>query len=103
MRSLGHDARGVLLLAQEGEQVLGGQLVEVVAALERLGVLLDRPAANAPIASPSSRGRPTESPRQNGTAPGTPGAGVTITRSRVISSIRQLDAPSRNVWPGRAS
>jgi hypothetical protein len=32
-----------------------------------------------------------------------PGAGKTITRSRVISSIRQLEAPSRNVWPGRAS
>ncbi len=55
---------------------------------------------NAPIASPSSFGRPTESPFQNGTAPGAPGAGVTITRSRPISSIRQVDAPSRNVWPG---
>ena len=44
--------------------------------------------AKAPIASPSSRGRPSPSPFQNGTAPGTPGAGVTITRSRVISSIR---------------
>ena len=59
--------------------------------------------ANAPIASPSSRGRPRPSPFQNGTAPGTPGAGVTITRSRVISSIRHDEAPSRNVWPGRAS
>ena len=39
-----HDAGGVLLLAQEGEQVLGGQVVEVVAVLERGGVLLDRPA-----------------------------------------------------------
>ena len=39
-----HDARGVLLLAQEGEQVLGGEVVEVVARLERRGVLLDRPA-----------------------------------------------------------
>ena len=58
---------------------------------------------NSPIALPSSAGRPTPSPFQNGTAPGTPGAGVTITRSRVISSIRQLDAPSRNVCPGRAS
>ena len=59
--------------------------------------------ANAPIASPSSFGRPSPSPFQNGTAPGTPGAGVTITRSRVISSIRQLDAPSRKTWPARAS
>ena len=40
------------------------------------------------------------SPRQKGTAPGVPGAGVTITRSRVISSIRQVLAPSRKVWPG---
>ena len=31
--------------------------------------------AKAPIARPSSGGRPTPSPRQNGTAPGTPGAG----------------------------
>ena len=98
-----HDARGLLLLAQEGEQVLRGERVEVVAVGERRGVLVDRPAANAPIASPSSFGRPTPSPFQNGTAPGTPGAGVTTTRSRVMSSIRQLDAPSRKTWPGRAS
>ncbi len=57
----------------------------------------------APIASPSSLGRPIESPFQKGTAPGAPGAGVTITRSRVISSIRQLEAPSRKACPGRAS
>ncbi len=56
-----------------------------------------------PIASPSSYGRPIPSPFQNGTAPGTPGAGETSTRSRVISSIRQVEAPSRNVWPARAS
>ena len=60
-------------------------------------------ARSAPIASPSSYGRPTPSPFQNGTAPGTPGAGETSTRSRVISSIRHVDAPSRNVWPARAS
>ena len=59
--------------------------------------------ANAPIACPSSRGRPTPSPRQNGTAPGTPGAGVTTTRSRPISSMRHDEAPSRKVCPGRAS
>ena len=58
---------------------------------------------NSPIARPSSAGRPMPSPRQNGTAPGTPGAGVTITRSRVMSSIRQVVAPSRKVWPARAS
>ena len=59
--------------------------------------------AKAPIAWPSSFGRPRPSPFQNGTAAGTPGAGETITRSRVISSIRQLEAPSRKVCPGRAS
>ena len=57
----------------------------------------------APIAAPSSYGRPTPSPFQNGTAPGTPGAGETSTRSRVISSIRHVEAPSRNVCPARAS
>ena len=49
---------------------------------------------NSPIAAPSSYGRPTPSPFQNGTDPGTPGAGETSTRSRVISSIRHDDAPS---------
>ncbi len=39
-----HDAGRVLLLAQERDQVLGGQVVEVVALLQRGGVLLDRPA-----------------------------------------------------------
>ena len=57
----------------------------------------------APIFRPSSYGRPTPSPFQNGTAPGTPGAGETRTRSRVISLIRQVDAPSMNVCPSRAS
>ena len=57
----------------------------------------------APIFWPSSYGRPTPSPFQNGTAPGSPGAGDTSTRSRVISSIRHVDAPSRNVCPARAS
>ena len=56
-----------------------------------------------PIFSPSSNGRPTPSPFQKGTAPGTPGAGETMTRSRVISSIRHVEAPSMNVWPCRAS
>ena len=58
---------------------------------------------NSPIAWPSSYGRPTPSPFQNGTEPGTPGAGETSTRSRVISSMRQVEAPSRKVWPARAS
>ena len=56
-----------------------------------------------PIFSPSSAGRPTPSPFQNGAIPGTPGAGETSTRSRVMSSIRQVEAPRTKVWPSRAS
>ena len=55
----------------------------------------------APIARPSSSGRPGPSPCQNGIFPGCPGAGVTITFWKVMSSMRQVDAPSRNVSPGR--
>src|SRR5262249_29783858 len=40
-----HHSRGVLLLAQEVDEVLRGQRVEVVVALEHLGGLLDGPAA----------------------------------------------------------
>ena len=98
------DARGVLLLAQVGEQVVRRAAVEVVARAASVSASCSTAQReNAPIAAPSSFGRPTESPFQNGTAPGAPGAGVTITRSRVISSIRQVEAPSRNTWPGRAS
>src|SRR5207247_1531165 len=59
--------------------------------------------ASAPIARPNSRGRPTFSPCQNGIRPGTPGAGDTSTRSCVISSTRQLDAPRRNTSPSFVS
>ena len=98
------DARGLLLLAQVVEEVARGALVEVVVALRAISSFWSTAQRlNSPIASPSSFGRPTLSPFQNGTAPGTPGAGVTTTRSRPISSIRQVDAPSRNVWPARAS
>ena len=38
------DARRILLLAQVGEQVRGGERVEVVVGLERLGVLARRPS-----------------------------------------------------------
>ncbi len=58
---------------------------------------------NAPIAAPSSAGRPTPSPRQNGSRAGSPGAGMTSTRSWVISVIRQLVAPSEITSPGRDS
>ncbi len=97
-------ARGGLLLAQVGDEVARGALVEVVVALQRLRLLIDRPARERADRRARARcGRPTESPFQKGTAPGAPGAGVTITRSRVISSIRQVEAPSRNACPGRAS
>jgi hypothetical protein len=59
--------------------------------------------AASPIFAPSSAGRPTPSPFQNGAIPGTPGAGDTSTRSRVISSMRHVDAPRTNVCPSRAS
>ena len=80
------------------------EVVEVVVrsqGRQRLRIAQARRSREArPSRSPSSNGLPTPSPFQKGTAPGTPGAGETITRSRVISSIRQLDAPSRKVCPG---
>ena len=100
----GDDPGRRLLLAQVGDEVLGRAAVEVVLGGQLLRARAQTASrAKAPIARPSSAGRPIPSPFQNGTAPGTPGAGVTITRSRVISSIRQVVAPSRKVWPGRAS
>ena len=57
----------------------------------------------APSARPSSIGRPGLSPFQNGIFAGSPGAGVTTTRSCVMSSMRHVDAPSTNVSPGRDS
>ncbi len=58
---------------------------------------------NAPSARPSSTGRPGASPFQNGIFPGCPGAGLTSTRSWVMSSIRQDVEPSRNTSPTRDS
>ena len=100
----GHDPGRRLLLAQVGDEVLGGERVEVALGGQLRRARLETASrAKAPIARPSSAGRPIPSPFQKGTAPGAPGAGVTMTRSRVISSIRQVVAPSRKVWPGRAS
>ena len=104
----GDDAGRGRLLAQEGEEVARRARVEVdtrragARAPSRPGGRRARASAR-PIFSPSSYGPPTPSPFQNGTAPGTPGAGETSTRSRVISSIRQVEAPSMKVWPCRAS
>ncbi len=57
----------------------------------------------APSARPSSSGRPSWSPFQNGRRPGTPGAGETRTRSRVMSSIRHEVVPSVKTSPVRDS
>jgi hypothetical protein len=102
----GHVPGGLALLAQVGEQVVGGPLVETRAHGPFAGVLLRQPAISrtkAPTARPSSSGRPTCSPFQNGSRAGTPGAGVTITRSCVMSSTRQLDVPSMIASPTRDS
>ena len=60
-------------------------------------------ASASRLRRPNSSGRPARSPFQNGILPGSPGAGDTSTRSCVISSIRQEDAPSTKVSPGRLS
>ena len=57
----------------------------------------------APIARPSSTGRPSASPFQNGMRADAPGAGDTSTRSGVMSSMRQDVEPSRNTSPTRDS
>ncbi len=101
VRSDGTTPVDALLLAQELEEVPRGALVERPSTFGSRCASSSR--ENLPIAAPSSYGRPTPSPFQNGTAPGTPGAGETSTRSRVISSIRHDDAPSTITWPARAS
>ena len=95
------------LLVEVGDQVAGGPLVEAVLAGPRASAFLGGSApssrVNAPMAWPSSAGRPRVSPFQNGSRPGMPGAGVTRTRSWVMSSIRQLVAPSAKMSPTRDS
>ena len=54
----------------------------------------------APMRRPNSSGRPGPSPFQNGILPGSPGAGVTSTRSCVMSVMRHVDAPRMNVSLG---
>ena len=63
--------------------------------------LVDRPARErADRLAELLRAPDRRRPSRTGPRPAGPGAGVTITRSRPISSIRQVVAPSRNVWPG---
>ena len=104
----GHGAGRRLLVAEEREQVLRRLLVERVLA---------RSAARAPSprAARRARARPCRSPRRartggrgprpsrTGSARARPAPGETSTRSRVISSIRHVEAPSMNVCPARAS
>ncbi len=105
---VGDDAGRLGLLVDVLQQVARRQLVEGVVVAERCRGR--RPASTRaargrtpPTARPSSSGRPGRSPCQNGILPGSPGAGVTVTRSNVMSSMRHVDAPSRNVSPGRLS
>ena len=57
----------------------------------------------APMCRPNSAGRPGASPCQNGILPGSPGAGETITRSWVISSIRQRGSAEHESFRRRGS
>ena len=108
---VGRQGAGRLALVLEvREQVLGRPLVEVVVLAQSLRGRRGRPLAprprsasisptNAPSARPSSIGRPTASPFQNGSLPGTPGAGLTVTRSCPMSRTRQLLAPRTMTSP----
>ena len=104
---VGDRAGGLHLLVEVGDEVAGRELVERGLGPEVgdgiVGVRVRRSRVNAPMARPSSIGRPGWSPCQNGIFPCSPGAGRTITRSWVIWSIRQVLAPSTNVSPGRLS
>jgi hypothetical protein len=66
-------------------------------------VIAETSRVKAPIAAPSSAGRPKVSPVQKGRRPGWPGAGETSTRSWVMSSMRQLVVPSVKTSPTRDS
>ena len=100
----GDDAGRLLLLAQVGDEVVGGARVEVVLG-GQLGRLAGDRLARELADRPAQLGRaadPVTAPEGH-RAGARRGPGTTITRSRVISSIRQVVAPSRKVWPGRAS
>ena len=89
---VGDRAGGLGLLVEVGAEVLARALVEPVAAQRRLGFvgrvaeLADERAERA-----AELERPAGlSPLQNGILAGSPGAGVTTTRSSVISSMRHV-------------
>ena len=74
-----------------------------VSASRRAGDWASASRRNAPIAAPISAERPCASACQKGSLPGRPGAGVTRTRSKVISSIRHDEAPREMTSPTRDS
>ncbi len=105
---VGHGAGGLGLLVEVLQEVAGGEVVEAVALAEpveggrRRGVAhLAHELAHGP-ARARAAGRARRRARTASSRAG-PGAGVTTTRSWVMSSIRHVDAPSRNVSPGRDS
>ena len=72
----GNHAGRRLLLGQVADEVLRRRSLSRSFSLASFfGSALTASRAKAPIALPSSAGRPIPSPRQNGTAPGVPGAG----------------------------
>ncbi len=103
---VGHHTGGLGLLVEVGDEVRGGAVVEPAGAEP-----LDRVAgAAAQLAGERADGateleRATRARRRARTASSRagPGAGVTITFWKVMSSMRQVEAPSRNVSPGRLS
>src|SRR3954447_14530578 len=88
-------ACGLALLAQEGDEVARRLLVQARGRRQLLGLAVDRPARELADGAPKLDGPAHLIALPERDAPGSPGAGVTITRSRVISSIRQVVAPSR--------
>ena len=104
---VGDGAGRLALVVNVLDQVLRGEFVEadvIAEPRERLGPgCVASSRVNAPNARPSSSGRPGLSPFQNGILPGSPGAGTTTTRSRVMSSIRHELAPRTNTSPRRLS
>ena len=90
--------------AGTAEQVLGGALVELVLRDETpaspLVVEAEEFTGCAPYRRPELVGAADAFPLPEGDEPGAPGAGETSTRSRVISSMRHVEAPRRKGLAG---
>ncbi|BBJ40525.1 hypothetical protein SSPO_032430 [Streptomyces antimycoticus] len=101
-----HMPAGTALLVQIPDDVLGGPGVQTGGQQPQAGVLGPQRADLAQERAQGTaklQGRPSWSPFQKGSRPGTPGAGETRTRSRVMSSIRQEVVPRVNTSPTRDS